>query len=194
MVMAMSMKAYCVMVVAMVVLIASTFPTTAFADRKNIEVANIDAKCNATTDAKCDAEINTKCGASVDDRCDAKTDANNQWRSHVRARSGSRHSPRRETPLQSWVRHSPLLRKTHCGVAISGTRNNEKGRSSEELIMSRMMDKLESKGKTKGKEVVSMINGCRGSPCNSVVAPCQLGCVCVPINFLPFGICSGLCC
>ncbi|CAN6710473.1 unnamed protein product [Malus baccata var. baccata] len=115
------MKAYCVMVVAMVVLI-----------------------------------INTKCGASVDDRCDAKTDANN----------GS-------------------------GVAISGTRNNEKGRSSEELIMSRMMDKLESKGKTKGKEVVSMINGCRGSPCNSVVAPCQLGCVCVPINFLPFGICSG---
>ncbi|KAM1053655.1 hypothetical protein ACFX13_001185 [Malus domestica] len=159
MVMAMSMKAYCVMVVAMVVLIASTFPTTAFADRKNIEVANIDAKCNATTDAKCDAEINTKCGASVDDRCDAKTDANN----------GS-------------------------GVAISGTRNNEKGRSSEELIMSRMMDKLESKGKTKGKEGVSMINGCRGSPCNSVVAPCQLGCVCVPINFLPFGICSGLCC
>lgn len=146
MVMAMSMKAYCVMV-AMVVLIASTFPPTAFADRKNIEVASIDAKCNATTDAKC--------GASVDDRCDAKTDANN----------GS-------------------------GVAITGTGNNEKGRSSEELIMSRMMDKLESKG----KEEVSMINGCRGSPCNSVVAPCQLGCVCVPINFLPFGICSGLCC
>lgn len=93
MAMAMSMKAYCVMV-AMVVLIASIFPPTAFGDRKNIEVANIDAKCNATTDAKCDAEINAKCGASVDDRCDAKTDANN----------GS-------------------------GVAITGTGNNEKGKS-----------------------------------------------------------------
>lgn len=41
---------------------------------------------------------------------------------------------------------------------------------------------------------VGTINGCRGNLCNFLVAPCQIGCVCVPINIGPYGFCSGVCC
>ncbi|KAI5346137.1 hypothetical protein L3X38_014016 [Prunus dulcis] len=55
-------------------------------------------------------------------------------------------------------------------------------------LMSGRMKQLETSGG------VGTINGCRGNLCNFLVAPCQIGCVCVPINIGPYGFCSGVCC
>lgn len=48
-------------------------------------------------------------------------------------------------------------------------------------LMSGTLKQLETSGG------VGTINGCRGNLCNFWVAPCQIGCVCVPINIGALG-------
>lgn len=37
------------------------------------------------------------------------------------------------------------------------------------------------------------VDGCTTSVCNTMIIPCQMGCICVPLGMLPIGLCIGLC-
>ncbi|KAL6126498.1 hypothetical protein ACLB2K_074546 [Fragaria x ananassa] len=37
------------------------------------------------------------------------------------------------------------------------------------------------------------VDGCTTPVCNTMIIPCKMGCICVPLGMLPIGLCIGLC-